>query len=273
MSTNTTPSGIPLTILPSSLPASKVLSFPPFTSWLNKLESSLATQRSNPDHPFHSDPYSLQNITIQSVDFFGSGDKKVGFLKLQAEIKNNGGESLPGAVFLRGGSVGMLVVLYPEEDGESRGAGEKWVILTVQPRVPAGVLDCVELPAGMVDNGTVKGAAAKEIEEECGIVVKEEDLVELTPMQREDGGEEENGVWMSPGGCDEVIRFFLVKKTVSRGKLEEMKGRLTGLREEGEKITLRLVRWEEVWRSTRDAKVLCAWAVARGMEGEGRLEI
>lgn len=38
----------------------------------------------------------------------------------------------------------------------------------MQPRVPAGTLAMPELPAGMVDDGTFAGAAAKEIKEELG---------------------------------------------------------------------------------------------------------
>jgi ADP-sugar diphosphatase len=43
------------------------------------------------------------------VDWFGSG-QKLGFVKLIADLRNDGGESLPGAVFLRGGSVAMMVI-------------------------------------------------------------------------------------------------------------------------------------------------------------------
>lgn len=44
------------------------------------------------------------------------------------------------------------------------------MILTVQPRIPAGCLAFPELPAGMVDDsGTFSGAAAKEIKEELGM--------------------------------------------------------------------------------------------------------
>ena len=50
---------------------------------------------------------SLRKIDIQTVDYFGG--ERIGFVKLQAEVSNDEGEKLPGAVFLRGGSVGMLV--------------------------------------------------------------------------------------------------------------------------------------------------------------------
>lgn len=37
------------------------------------------------------------------------GSSKIGFVKLKAEIANDADEHLPGAVFLRGGSVAMMV--------------------------------------------------------------------------------------------------------------------------------------------------------------------
>lgn len=82
-------------------------------------------------------------------------------------MKNSDGESLPGSVFLRGPSVGMMVVLQPNDLPEGS-MDEKHVLLTVQPRVPAGTLGLVELPAGMVDDGTFAGSAANEIKEELG---------------------------------------------------------------------------------------------------------
>jgi hypothetical protein len=73
---------------------------------LATLQRSLARQHGQ-SHEFHSGPYALRRIDIQAVDFFGRG--RLGFVKLRADVSNDNGESLPGSVFLRGGSVGMLV--------------------------------------------------------------------------------------------------------------------------------------------------------------------
>jgi hypothetical protein len=82
-----------------------LLSFPAFKTWLHTLQQSLTLQQ-NPTHEFHADPYILRNIDIQSIDRFGT---RLGFVKLKADVSNGRGETLPGSVFLRGGSVGMLV--------------------------------------------------------------------------------------------------------------------------------------------------------------------
>ena len=93
---------------------------------------------------------------------------KIGFIKMQAEVTNDEGEHLPTGIFLRGASVGMMVVFQPD-DLPKGSQEEKHVLLTVQSRIPAGSLQFVELPAGMVDDfGTFGGAAASEIKKELG---------------------------------------------------------------------------------------------------------
>lgn len=89
-----------------------LLSFPAFKTWIRTLQQSLGRQQ-NPSHEFHDDPYTLRSIDIQSIDRFGGG--RLGFVKLKADVSNGSGETLPGSVFLRGGSVGMLVgsLAYP----------------------------------------------------------------------------------------------------------------------------------------------------------------
>lgn len=90
----------------TDLARDELSSFPAFKTWLHTLQNSLARQ-SNAEHEFHDDPYVLRGIDIQAVDRFGGG--RLGFVKLKADVSNGRGEKLPGSVFLRGGSVGMLV--------------------------------------------------------------------------------------------------------------------------------------------------------------------
>jgi ADP-sugar diphosphatase len=172
----------------------------------------------------------------------------------------------------------MMVVLQPD-DLPANSTEDKHVMLCVQPRVAAGSLQFVELPAGMVDDGTFKGSAAKEIKEEIGLEIPEEGLINLTelaiPETAGTEGEEERlprGMFPSVGGCDEYIPIFLHEKRVPRGQLKEWEGKLTGLRDEGEKISLKLVRLEDLWREgARDAKALAAWSLYEGLKRTGKL--
>ncbi|TAQ86209.1 hypothetical protein B7494_g5463 [Chlorociboria aeruginascens] len=259
--------------LVDDLSKDQLLGFSAFKNWLNTLQSNLALQ-SNPAHEFHKSPYTLRSITIQAIDRWGAANR-IGFLKLTASIKNLSGESLPGSIFLRGASVAMMVILQPSDLPPSS-PEEKHVILTVQPRVPAGGLQFVELPAGMVDDGTFTGSAAQEIKEELGLEIPEEELVNLTelaiPGSKEGGEVCPRGIFPSAGGCDEFVPVFLYEKRVPREQLREWTGKLTGLREEGEKISLKLVRLEDLWwEGARDAKALGAWALWEGLKRSGKL--
>ena len=262
--------------LTEDLSKAQLLSFPAFKTWLSTLRSSLDLQK-QPLHPFHSSPYILRNIKIQSCDFFSGG--RLGFVKLKAEVSNNEGETLPGSAFLRGGSVAVLLILEPEEGRDSE---DEYVILSVQPRIPAGSLAFIELPAGMLDDsGTFGGAAAKEIKEETGVGIEMKDLIDITNLAlqsrtKDQSSQEDellqNAVYPSPGGSDEFIPIFLSRKTLKRQDIENIRGKLTGLRDHSEKITLRICRLNELWKiGARDGKTLAALALYEGLKREGRI--
>jgi len=122
-------------------------------------------------------------------------------------------------------------------------------------------------------DGTFAGNAAREIKEELELEedINVEDLINLTELTygliSDAKGEEilgeglneelPKGMWPSAGGCDEYQQIFMCEKKIDREKLDGLKGKLTGLREEGELITLRLVKLEELWwRGVGDGKVL-----------------
>lgn len=135
-----------------------------------------------------------------------------------------------------------------------------------------------ELPAGMLDDsGTFAGGAAKEIAEETGLEVPTSDLINMTelaiPSASSDSDERlQQAVYPSPGGSDEFIPLFLWQKRVPRSQLKDWQGKLTGLREHGEKITLMLCPLNQVWRhGGRDGKVLAGWALYQGLKQEGKI--
>lgn len=270
---------------PTSLSQDQVLHYPAFKTWINTLRHSLSLQRTSSKHPFHNAPYSLKSIEVQSVDFFGG--QRIGFLKLKADVSNDESEHLPGSVFMRGGSVAMLIVLTPSDAGSAsdQDRPEEHAILTVQPRIPAGSLSFIEFPAGMIDDsGTFAGAAAKEIQEETGLEMSSDELVDMTQLAGQLGSSKPKGrgtsdeeqlqdaIYPSPGGSDEFIPIFLARKSLTTQKVDELKGKLTGLRDHGEKITLKIVKLDEVWKvAWRDGKTLAAIALYEGLRKEGML--
>lgn len=130
--------------------------------------------------------------------------------------------------------------------------------ITHRYRIPIAQVDCLELPAGMMDDDTqtIQGVAVHEMEEECGIVIDASELVDLTRLAFEGCKVGSTGVPLSQGGCDERMRFLYLEKHVTQAQLDQMRNRLTGLREEGEVITLRVVPYDDVWRISADSKAI-----------------
>lgn len=242
-------------------------------NWVGSLKKSTQLQ-TNESHPFHSDAYALRSVVIQSFDLFGGN--RLGFLKVTADVSNAAGEKLPAAALLRGPSVAMLTMLIPDDIEPS--SEERYVVLTVQPRVPAGSLGFVELPAGMVDDaGSFKGAAAKEMEEELGITISESQLTCLSELAAPKGDEDDKeglprAMFPSASGCDEHVTIYSYEQRIPREQLKEWSGRLTGLRSHGEKITLKVVPMKDLWKEgSRDAKALAAVALWDGLRRENKL--
>lgn len=125
------------------------------------------------------------------------------------------------------------------------------------------------------DSGTFAGGAAKEIEEETGLSVQQSELIDMTSLavhEAADGESLQQAVYPSAGGSDEFIPLFLCQKRMPRREIEELQGKLTGLRDHGEKITLKVVSLEDLWREgVRDGKTLAAWALYQGLLREGKI--
>ncbi len=128
------------------------------------------------------------------------------------------------------------------------------------------------------DSGTFAGGAAKEIQEETGLTIPETELIDMTHLAihdrdgSQDGENLQEGTYPSPGACDEFIPIFLCEKELLRKEIEDMQGRLTGLRKDGEKITLKLVPLKHLWKEgARDGKTLAALALYEGLKREGKI--
>jgi ADP-sugar diphosphatase len=185
------------------------------------------------------------------------------------------------------------MILQPD-DVDATSEDDKWVLLTVQPRLAAGSLAFTEIPAGMIDDShSFSGAAAKEVEEETSIKITEDELLDMSNLAapqttssdwktaRARAGPSTSGndmealeiaAYPSPGACDEAITQFLYQKRLPRNIIESLRDLETGIHGEGEKITLKLVKLEHLWREgSRDGKTLAALALYEGLRREGKI--
>ena len=128
--------------------------------------------------------------------------------------------------------------------------------------VPIGQVSALELPAGMIDeaNDSFAGTAARELDEECGIKIRASDLIDLTELALSDAVQAGHlptlGIPPSPGGCDEFLRYMYFETIVTKDDLNRMRGRLAGLREHGEYITLQVFPMDDIWRVSGDSKAV-----------------
>ena len=262
--TRITIDGVPVDV-PQDVDAVKVRSFPALLAWIAQMKKSLQLQRDDPSHRFHNEPYQLHSVAVLSTDMFGP---RIGFMRIQADVRNSEDpkSALPGIALLRGASVGMLVILTPDDVAED--ANERYAFLTIQPRIPGGSLAFAELPAGMADEeGNLKFVAVKELKEELGLTFNTQQLISLGEFAEQASKSNTSALsedlpfamFPSVGGSDEYVQLFATEIQVTRKQITEWNGKYTGEAQEGEKITTKIVHLDDMWKvAVRDSKALVA---------------
>ncbi|CAG8497347.1 4315_t:CDS:2 [Paraglomus occultum] len=255
---------IPVTAAYPDINVSAVLEFAPFKEWADAMsnEKSQSAERNNLE---------IKKIEIQNVDYFGP---KIGFIKFKVDARLvENGKNVPGIVFMvvllllqeRGGSVAVLLIL-KSKDGDN--VTEEHAVLTCQARLAVPSLSFQEIPAGMLDgSGNFSGKAAEEIKEETGIEITENDLIDMTDLTY---GTAFRGAYPSAGGCDEFMRLCLCVKEMKRQDVLTLEGKLSGMRDHGESITVRLVKLDDLWKIP-DMKALSALTLYHRLRKEGKI--
>ena len=109
---------------------------------------------------------------------------------------------------------------------------------------------------------------AQEMKEETGLDLQASELVDLTALAY---GPDCPGLVPSAGGCDETIRLFLYRKSVTAEELAALEGKCTGCAEEREQITLSVVPLASLWQVSPDAKTLAALFLYEKLKAAGKL--
>jgi ADP-sugar diphosphatase len=241
----------------NDIPAADALTFvknhPAFTKWVTKLQTNFGDK--------------LKKITVSDIYTFPPSEKRnpgtkayeglsgkyLGFVLANAEATKNN-KPVAGFAFIRGGAVAVLPIL---QDAN----GNEFVLTLIQPRVPGAEYDYEEIPAGMLDGGAFGGVAAKEMEEETGLKVKESELTPLCLM------------YPSIGGCDENIKVYLYRAKMSNSDINMLRGKATGNPNESEMIITKVTPFAEFKKrcltsQVSDVKAQVALGMYEMMKGE-----
>jgi 8-oxo-dGTP pyrophosphatase MutT (NUDIX family) len=149
-----------------------------------------------------------------------NGEALFSLVMLDAETPE--GDKIPPICFIKGEVVCICIVLIDKE------TKEKYLLLVKQRRIAEGGFT-FEHPAGMVD-GTKSPLeiAVMEVKEETGIVVSENDLINLSPNKR---------LFPSTGTSDEAMYFYFCEIELDKKEIEAFENKEMGTEYEFERIT------------------------------------
>ena len=99
----------------------------------------------------------------------------------------------------------------------------------------------------MDDKGDFVSAAAREIEEEVGIKVTEDNLVYLDEFAT------------SCGGSDERIKLYCCEIDMPEDEIKNLHGKITGLEHEHEMLKVIIIPLDDLPKHTRDPKSILAY--------------
>ena len=99
------------------------------------MDDSIEQQKLH-DHPFDDALYELTHIRLDSFD---RGNDRLLFIKISAQIENMNDQTLPRVIFMRGGSVTILMNLRPFDAPEELSCHLFW-----REPCPSYSLTCVQ---------------------------------------------------------------------------------------------------------------------------------
>lgn len=204
--------------------------WPPYEEWRENLLG--------PDGLL-SEGCTLESIKVPDIYYFG---KRPGLVRLNVDMCHSNGMRIPGAVFMRGPSMAVLIT--------TRRDGYECVVLVEQARVPIGRM-FKELPAGIIDDDLkFTNKALQEVLEEAGLSIQRNKLRSL------------GLVYPSPGGCNECIELF-------HANMEHVEPKCTavGMVGKGEHMLLHIIPLEEAYTFVEDGKFWMAMGKLRGTQG------
>lgn len=194
------------------------------------------------------------DVVVETVDVFPG--PRIGFMECTVRYRQNsvGGKE---NFLLSGGSVSMVLLIRCGDEDSYQ------TLLVRQPRLGAGILT-YEFPAGMVDDSEdFRGVALREVEEECGLKLGEDELIDLNPIL-------EKCYYSYPCLIDEWYHIFVGKLKMSKEQMNKINGRKGGVDEE-EQITQHFFPFDDVWKLSTDTATIAIYSVVQKLLKEGKI--
>ncbi|HLO43281.1 MAG TPA: NUDIX domain-containing protein [Leadbetterella sp.] len=162
----------------------------------------------------------INNIEEVYTRYRYNGEALFSLVMLDADTPE--GDKIPPICFIKGEVVCVCIVLIDRE------TKEKYLLLVKQRRIAEGGFT-FEHPAGMVDGTkTPLEIAVMEVKEETGIIVSENQLINLSPNKR---------LFPSTGTSDEAMYFYFCEILLEKKEIESFENKEMGTAYEFERIT------------------------------------
>jgi 8-oxo-dGTP pyrophosphatase MutT (NUDIX family) len=162
----------------------------------------------------------INNIEEVYTRYRYNGEALFSLVMLDADTPE--GDKIPPICFIKGEVVCVCIVLIDRE------TKEKYLLLVKQRRIAEGGFT-LEHPAGMVDGTkTPLEIAVMEVKEETGIIVSENQLINLSPNKR---------LFPSTGTSDEAMYFYFCEILLEKKEIESFENKEMGTAYEFERIT------------------------------------
>ena len=201
----------------------------------------------------------IGSFDIKSVDIF-PGDR-IGFIEADINYTSNNINNSE-RIILVGGSASIVVLIICEETKDI------YTVLVKQPRIGSGGLQ-YEFPAGLADDSTdFRMTAVRELEEECGIIVDKESIVNLSELIN--GSDEK--YFTHAHNFYEEVSFYLAVKTMKMSEIKGLDGRYGGVDEE-EQITNHIFLFDDILNFSEDPATISIMFLIKKLIKKGKIQL
>jgi 8-oxo-dGTP pyrophosphatase MutT (NUDIX family) len=203
--------------------------------------------------------FSVQAAVVHAFDIFPG--PRIGFADLEVQCGFRG-QIHSQRFLLSGYSVSMCVLVKCEGDPRL------YTLMVEQPRIGCGKVT-LEFPAGFLDDSLdFRAGAVRELEEECGISIQEQDLIDIGGMLG--GAGQLFGVF--PEQFGELLAAYVAIVKMSADEFSRFQGRTGGV-DEDEQIVQRIIPFDDVLNCSSDCTTLSVAYSVRKLIRDGKIDI